>query len=300
MDKITICICTFKRRDLLRKCLQSLYEMDIPTNTHITLTVIDNHDQQSAKTVVDELTPAATIPTHYVNEPKRGIPHARNRAMIESRAQHAKYLVFIDDDEWVAQDWLCKLYQYCLSKGGELVVSGKVIAVLPDNIPNEIAALLMDTKNRLTGARLTTCATNNVIFPLAITEKLSIEFDTSNPRAGGEDTVFFTKMAIQGVVIERCAEAIVYEHIPPARATLKWQIKRKFWTGTINAWRKHQHGRYWSSIFISSTLQVLFYGLLAAITSIAGPSLQRNKAILKMSRAAGEISGIFGYRVDNY
>ena len=108
--------------------------MDIPTNTHITLTVIDNHDQQSAKTVVDELTPAATIPTHYVNEPKRGIPHARNRAMIESRAQHAKYLVFIDDDEWVAQDWLCKLHQYCHSKGGELVVSVQVISVLPANI----------------------------------------------------------------------------------------------------------------------------------------------------------------------
>ena len=300
MDKINICVCTYKRDKLLSTCLKSLYNVDIPAGSKVTLTVIDNHSERCAKTVIDRLSPIATIPTYYVNEPNRGIPHARNRAIKESLSLQAKYLIFLDDDEHAPKDWLKNLYQYCINKGGNLVVSGRVISKLPDNVSEDIAPLLCNKRHRPTGTSLTACATNNVIFPLALTQQLALKFDASNPQAGGEDTIFFSKMANEGVTIECCAEAILYEEISSDRATLKWLIQRKFWAGTINAWRKMQQGRWWPSIIISSSIQVLFYGLLSLLLFVAGFSLQRNRSLLKMSRSAGEICGLFGYRVNSY
>jgi succinoglycan biosynthesis protein ExoM len=300
MHIVNICVCTYNRNELLEKCLLSLYAMEIPPDTQVSVTVIDNHERQLARKIVDELSATSTLQTYYVHETKRGIPHARNQAITESYALKADYLAFIDDDEWVATDWLSKLYGYCMQRGGELVVSGVVISELPANVPEAIAPLLTNSRRLTTGTALTACATNNVIFPLAITRQLGLQFDASNPQAGGEDTVFFTKMDLQGIAIEHCAEAIVYEHIPPARTKLKWLAKRKFWAGTINAWRKQQQGRWWLSILISSALQVIAYSLLLIVLSLAGQSLPRNKALMKVSRAAGELAGLFGYRVDSY
>lgn len=99
MDKINICVCTYKRKELLAKCLHSIYNMALPSDTEITLTVIDNDEQQSAKQVIDDFSTASSLPTYYVNERKHGIPHARNRALTESYALQADYLVFIDDDD---------------------------------------------------------------------------------------------------------------------------------------------------------------------------------------------------------
>lgn len=274
--------------------------MDIPADTQVSVTVIDNHDEQLGRQLIDDLAGASSISTFYINETKRGIPHARNRALTESLSLQADYIAFIDDDEWVARDWLCQTYEYCLSRGGNLVVSGDVVAEIPANIPADIKPLLVHNKQRPTGTTLSACATNNVLFPTAIIQQFNLKFDDSNPLAGGEDTIFFSKIASHGVAIEKCAEAIVYESIPAERANLIWLSKRKFWAGTINAWRKRQQGRSWLSILVSSTAQLFTYSLVVVILTVTGQSLKRNKALLKASRCAGEICGLFGLRVNSY
>ena len=251
MDKVNICICTYKREQLLKKCLLSLYAMDIPAETTVTISVIDNHDQQSAKRVIEELASSSTLPTFYFSEASRGIPFARNRALMETHNIGAQFLVFIDDDEWVKQDWLTQLYGYCIAKGGYLVISGDVIPEFPADIPPDIKPLLHRKNKHPTGKKLSSCATNNVIFPIAIAQNLNLQFNERNPFSGGEDTIFFSTMARHGINIEKCTEALVYEYIPPSRATLTWLLKRKFWAGTINAWRKQQNNKMWLAIFAS-------------------------------------------------
>ena len=101
----------------------------------------------------------------YVSEPRRGIPVARNAAVAFATSLNADYLVFIDDDEWVENDWLVTLFSYCKEKGGRSVISGHVIADLPDDVPVHLAQLF-NNKESVTGKALKSCATNNVIIPM--------------------------------------------------------------------------------------------------------------------------------------
>jgi glycosyltransferase involved in cell wall biosynthesis len=300
MDKINICVCTYKRAQLLKKCLLSLYAMKTPSHCEVTISVIDNHDEQSAKIVVDELKASSTIPTHYFSELNRGIPFARNRAIIETQNLGANFLVFIDDDEWVRKDWLTHLYEYCISRGGYIIISGDVIPELPADVPLDIKPFLYKKNIHPTGKKLSSCATNNVIFPTAISKNLGLQFDVSRPFSGGEDTIFFSTAARNGIRIEKCTEAIVHEHIPNDRATLKWLLKRKFWVGTVNAWRKQQKGTKWLSIFVSSLAQLLWHSSLTIVLTLVRQRKKRNNSALKASRSAGEFCGLFGYRVDSY
>ncbi len=300
MDKINICICTYKRGALLKKCLTSLYETELPKDVSVSITVIDNDDKQSARIIVDELSATSPLPTHYFCESKRGIPCARNRAIMETQKIGANYLVFIDDDEWVTKDWLIHLYSYCIKKGGKVVVSGDVIPEIPAETPNEIKPFLYRENKHPTGTSLTSCATNNVLMPTSISKDLDLWFDESQPYSGGEDTIFFSTANRLGIRIEKCTEAIVKEHIPVERTKIKWLANRKFWVGTVNAWRKRQKGKLWINIFISSFTQLLWHSLLIPIMWLTRQKTKRNKAILKVSRAAGEVCGLFGYRIKSY
>ena len=299
MSKINICVCTYKRPKLLTDCLQSLAGIVVPSGTEVTVMVIDNDQTRSAEGTVTGFIETFPFDIYYHCENKRGIPCARNRAVEETHRLGSDYLVFIDDDEWVEPLWLDLLYTYCKNKGGNIVVSGNVISEFSDQTPEYIHHVFK-RKQWPTGTLLDRCATNNVFVPISVTKDLGLRFDESHPLAGGTDVKFFCKAVTSGVVIEKCAEALVHEIIPENRTTLKWLSKRKFRQGITRAWREKQKGRSSLSIITSSSLDIIINLFIASIMFLIGKKQKRIKRWLKICRSLGVLSGIFGLKVDSY
>ncbi|RLB70049.1 MAG: hypothetical protein DRH07_09400 [Deltaproteobacteria bacterium] len=299
MPKINICICTYQRPKLLTDCLQSLASIVVPSETEVTVTVIDNDQTGSAEATVTGLTETFPFNIYYHCEDKRGIPCARNRAVEETHRLGSDYLVFIDDDEWVEPLWLDKLYAYCQNQGGDIVVSGDVIPELPDKTP-EYMRPFFNQKQHPTGTLLGFCATNNVLSPIYLTKDLGLRFDESHPLAGGSDRRFFYEAVKAGVKIKKCAEALVHESVPENRATLRWLSKRKFKGGTTIGWEEKQNGRSTLGIIYSAGRKLIIELFLAGIMFLVGNKYKQNKRWLKACRHLGVLSGAFGLRVDSY
>ena len=300
MTLIAICVCTYQRQKLLNECLMSLQHIGIPNDVSVTVMVIDNDVDESSRQVVEANQKNTVFTFHYVVEPNRGIPCARNRAITESMSLNAEYLVFIDDDERVAVDWLSHLFVFCQSHGGDVVVSGHVIQEIPESTPKHIRSLFEKPVKRQSGDRLNACATNNVIIPMEFLRKSNLRFDESQPFAGGTDTRFFVEATAKGIDIVKCMESVVYETIPESRATLGWFSKRKYRAGITEAWRKQEMGRSKINVILSSFLQLLLNGMVSVFCSVFYLQEKRNQSWLKVCRSFGVLMGVFGVKIDSY
>lgn len=300
MPSIYICICTCLRGELLKVCLDSVAQVRVE-GADLSVLVVDNDPDASAQPLIEQMQSDFPLPLFYANEPKRGIPCARNRVIDEVQSRQGDFLVFIDDDEWVEPGWLQALWDLSAEHQHQVIVSGGVIAELPDETPQDIAALF-NTKlpKQKRGQSLETCATNNVIVPMALIADLGLRFDESNPLAGGTDTIFFKQATNQGATILKCPEALVHELIPESRTQIRWLAKRKFRAGETEAWRKQQNGRSKTGIVASASAQVLIGSVKTLVQGAVGQKISRNKSWLKVCRSAGVVKGVFAGPTDSY
>ena len=300
MPSLQIAICTCQRPVMLRSCLVSVLNTRLPDGCSTSIVVIDNDPQQLARPVVDELSAAAPVAIHYVHEPRRGIPVARNKALDFAREYHADYLVFIDDDEEVESDWLTELVAYAESKGGQAVIHGRVISEFPADAPRHLMAFFATKKLKPTGQLLTSCATDNVLIPLRPVFEHGLRFDESRPLAGGTDTIFFCAAHDLGIEIFSCTEAVVRETVPLGRITTRWLSKRKFRAGVDMGQRRIRNGRSLAASAITSILQIILGLLSSGLLLLLIRRHLATKEWLKVCRCAGIVYGSLGYRVDAY
>lgn len=95
---VTVAVATRERPDQLRTCLRSLLQLDYP---RFEIVVVDNAPVTDAtKALVDAEFSGAL---RYVQEPRRGLAAAHNRALEEARGT---IIAFTDDDVAVDPDWL--------------------------------------------------------------------------------------------------------------------------------------------------------------------------------------------------
>ena len=273
--------------------------MQRPDGIRLLISIIDNDSDASAKPVFDKWGQHFGDELVYRLERKRGIPCARNNAIDVAHEYDADYLVFIDDDEWVEPSWLCELYSYAIRQGGQVVVHGGVVPELTEGAPAYMREIFFE-KCRATGTELGSCATNNVLIPIFVTRDLALRFDESRPLAGGTDTIFFCAAVERGVKILECAEARVHEEIPLSRLSSRWLAKRKYRAGITLARRKREAGRTVISLLLSSVVQIVVYTLLALLARLSFLPVPYYKALMKLSRSAGVLSGLFGAEADSY
>lgn len=98
---VSVVISTFRRPDLLREALASLARQTVPTRW-FEVVVVDNAGHARTRQVVSDL--RVDLPClRYVEEPRVGLSHARNRGWREARGV---YVGFTDDDCLLPEDWL--------------------------------------------------------------------------------------------------------------------------------------------------------------------------------------------------
>jgi GT2 family glycosyltransferase len=123
----SICIITFRRPHLLKKCLDCLSsQLEQFDHCQYEVIVSDDCPAQSALKVVQE----AGFAT-WVQGPNRGVAANRNNI---ANAAHGDWIIYIDDDEIADKAWLSSLYEAIVSDKYD-VLEGRV---QPTGFPDSI------------------------------------------------------------------------------------------------------------------------------------------------------------------
>jgi succinoglycan biosynthesis protein ExoM len=300
IPRIAICILTFRRPVSLEKLLRGVSEQRFETNAepNVKVVVIDNDPDGSAQLVCARFTPHARWPLHYVHEPRRGIPQARNRAL--DSARDVDFIVFIDDDEIPTPLWLDTLLAVQREFGADAVL-GPVIPAFEDSVPDWLRGAFA-REHHHTGERLPTANAGNILIRRTAIEGTEHRFDERMALTGGEDTHFFQRMTKLGRSIVWADDAIVHEPVPPTRARVGWVLRRAYRTGITRSMIEVDLEPRPSTV--ARRVGICLYGLSGGLANLALGLLRGRSTALKgakmLSWGTGGLVGLVGVRYAEY
>jgi succinoglycan biosynthesis protein ExoM len=269
MDHISVCICTYKRPDLLRHLLAGLKDQVMEGAFSFSAVVVDNDVDRSGRAAFLALPEEQTIPVTYQVEPERNISLARNRSIENARGN---LIAFIDDDEYPEQDWLLNHYRALRASRADGVL-GPVRPLYGQQTPAWLKkSKLLERRGFLTGTIMTDyrdTRTGNVLFQKSVFTDRADWFDPKFGKSGGGDAVFFKRMMEKGRTFIWCDEAVVSEAVPLERQKRSYYLKRAMTRGLVEA----QQSRFWSSNTLRSFVAIPLYALILPFTLLRGQHL---------------------------
>jgi glycosyltransferase involved in cell wall biosynthesis len=227
---VCVCICTYKRPELLKHLLSELAKQETAGLFTYSIVVVDNDYLESAKQIVTEFASMSSLHVKYCVESQQNIALARNKAVENATGD---FVAFIDDDEYPTKTWLLTLIQACYEFNVDGVL-GPVNPVFSQAAPQWVidgrfhhrptypTGLVIDWRKGRTG---------NVLL------KMELFSDTKEPFRqefrSGEDQEFFRRMIEKGNVFIWCNEAVVYEVVPRTRCSRSFLIRRALLRGSV-------------------------------------------------------------------
>ena len=283
---ISICICTYKRPDLLKRLLPELSYQETEGLFNYSIVVTDNDRSRSAEQVVFGLNSKSPIDIRYCVQPQQNIALARNTALANAKGD---FVAFIDDDEIPIRSWLITLFKACQTyqvdgvlgpvkpyfevKPPDWVIKGKFY-----DRPSFKTGLVIDWPKGRTG---------NTLLKRHILDggepAFRPEFRT------GEDQDFFRRMIERGYKFVWCHEAIAYEIVPPVRWKLSFMLRRALLQGTISP----LHSRFGLQKLLRAAISVTIYAVALPFLAVLGQHLFV-RYLLKTAHHLGQILGTLG------
>ncbi len=261
---LSVCICTFKRPELLKRLLDCLTNQRTEGLFSLSVIVADNDAVQSAQPVVAAFSSLSPLPVTYCVEPQQNIALVRNKALERASGD---FIVFIDDDEFPADDWLYNLFKSRSANGVDGVL-GPVKPSFESEPPSWVRkGRFFERPNYATGYKLSwaECRTGNVLFKKSILEGVDMPFRSEFGTAG-EDMDFFRRMINKGCTFIWCSDAVVYEVVPQARCNRSFLLRRALLRGSN--FPKHPKDRLKN--IVSSLIAVPAYTIMLPILAIIG------------------------------
>lgn len=263
LKHIAVCICTYKRPQLLKRLLEELGHQETEGQFACSIVVADNDAARSAEQVISEFAQTSGIPVTYCVEPRQGISLTRNKAIENASGD---FIAFIDDDEFPSKRWLHTLLNTC-NKYGVDGVLGPVNEHFEEPPPKWIVkgnffqrptyptGTVLDWRNTRTG---------NVLLRADLFDGIAEPF---RPKfRSGEDQDFFRRMVDKGRTFIWCNEAPVYELVPPARWKRTYLLRKALLFGSMWAVRDNVPLRE----VVKSVIAVAAYVVALPFTVILG------------------------------
>lgn len=299
----TIGLCTYQRPHMLSETLQSLSRLHLPDSVQLTLIIVDNDPDQSAKPVYDIYRTALPFPSHYEIEQRKGIVYARNKALDCANQLDTDLMLFIDDDEIVEHNWLIAHLTYYEMHPDTDVVTGPLFSIYPETTPPWIQEggffeLQQDFEEDTV---LKAAATNNVSFDYnKLYRQYQLHFDET--LKSREDNDFFMAAAILGAKIRWTNTAIVHETVPLSKMTTSWLSQRAYKGGEAFAIREIKYrGRIRGRLIVMTRIPYYFVrGFMFFPWFLIKGYAYIVKSLQQFSTALGMIGGIFGTNYDDY
>jgi len=289
---------------MLESLLKSWSNLLRPQNCTLDFLVVENDDTDFSSGIVkDQMSNFRKDELRIVLETQLGIPFGRNRAAREALKSESNLLVFVDDDETVAKDWLEHLVDGYRSSTAVLLGAPVRINPLTGNHPwivrkmhENIGNLYKRNEERaarradLNSTHGVTIVTNNWLAEMTLFSKHGIWFDEQLQFSGGEDTKFYHEARSLGLTTGWVSDAYVYETVPPSRLSFGYQFNRGKHQSNTNFQRKiHQNGLSRLTVIISVPAKCIAVILLAvALPFTTGSTLH------SLARTSGWIAGRLG------
>ena len=235
MEKVIIGICTAKRPQMLRASLRSLANNTAPIETDVEIVVCDNEEKPNNRNIVVEFSRNCPFIVHYIHEPPRGIPQARNAIVAKALELNAAWLAFIDDDETATAQWLVNLLLAARVYGAD-TVGGPVIRRYPEKMP------FWGVKRRppphatfMDGEVVNMLPTYNVLASMRLFHSapagMGLRFDERLAFCGGEDTQLGMQAVAQGAHMIWTTKAVVHETMCLSRLTYTHNLRLAYHHG---------------------------------------------------------------------
>jgi GT2 family glycosyltransferase len=296
---VSVVVPTYRRPDLLRRCLAALQRQSLPADAYEIIVCDDGPSDETAELVVDmsastatstvrpaamagaaardavaDITAAGTVadmaaadarpnPTiHYVAvRDTRGPAGARNSGW---RAARAPIVAFTDDDTIPDRDWLAA--GLAAMATGIDAVGGRIVMPLPDS-PTDYQR----DATRLQDAEF---ATANVFVRRAALQRIG-GFDTRYTMAWREDSDLHFSLLEHGFRVGAAPHAVVVHPVRPAPFGVGVKAQRKIMFDTL-LYKKHPRlyrerirpGLPW--LYLGITVLLLAALVLAALHSPRG------------------------------
>jgi len=302
MNHLVIGIPTFKRPEMLAKLVSSIYQCNIDRKLvkTVDLIVIDNDVEKSAEQTSAQL--KRDCPEHfsfnYYNFTTKGLSNVRNEILAKAISINPDFMIFVDDDEYVTQEWINKLMESAVKHDAD-IVQGPNIPVFENDIADSISIWFsyLDFED---DKKIFDLETNNVLIKTQFVTDNNLSFDARFNTTGGEDTFFGVQAMKAGAKNFWSKKAIVYETIPRKRATLKWLLKRKYRGATTYSYILKLNRNY--KMLLKKVLTSVFYVSVGVLTlpSILIPFQKRYWSLFAISNGLGGLAGMFSLTYEEY
>ncbi len=289
VKEISVCICTYKRPELLRHLLERIRNQQTGGLFDFSIVVVDNDRQGSAKCIVTDFRSDTGVNVVYSVEPRQNIALARNRTLELAKGD---YVAFIDDDELPPSTWLLSLFRSC----NDLMVDGVLGPVQPSfavKPPNWIwKSKMFERPSHDTGFRLKweNTRTGNALLRLEVLRDEGNRF-RKQFGSGGEDRDLFRRLIEKGYTFAWCNEAPVFEIIPKERWKTSVMLKRALLRGqsAIN------HPSLKKVGIIKALIAILLYSL--ALPFLAARHHLFMKYLIKCCDHVGLVTAACGFAI---
>ncbi|XUU60709.1 glycosyltransferase [Erythrobacter sp. HA6-11] len=259
-------MCTFRRPSAF-ETLDSFKHLEGLEDFDVSVLVADNDETDKARIAFEKYAQEFPLPLRYVHAPAKNISIARNAALENAQS---RWLAFIDDDEIATENWIQHLMA---EREGHAAVIGKAQAVYGSELP--LWAAKCDFHSSKIAADLANAYTGNALLDLDFVRENDLGFAIELGRTGGEDTLFFQQLSKAGGAMAYSPNAVVYEPVPPARATMKWVLRRQFRSGQTHGMvTKLLEPQAFGKLFWTATPKALV-SILMAVLTIPGTTRSR-------------------------
>lgn len=307
--KIAIGVTTRRRPQAFGRLLESLKALEVPVGADLVFLICENDSVGNAEKAVEGFRATVDAEVLYEREPTKGIPFGRNRVLEMARREGSDFLLFLDDDEMVPEDWLKAMIAGVEAKKLDLA-GGPLVPKLPEGRVSKIGRALFEEMVRrqprslpvvthhVPGAEdgvLNIC-TNNWCLRMEVAEKYRLSFDPAYAECGGEDVAFGYNLHLAGGRLGWISEAIVYDVISPQRLSVIYQYRR---TRDLALAGTRERNLSWVDVLrivVSRSLETLLLIAVWPLFFLFGGS-RHWKVWAKIVRKAAIVSGRIGGKI---
>lgn len=290
MQHICVCICTYKRPELLERLLADLETQETAGLFSFSIVVVDNDAGESAREVVSAFARRTNRTVVYDIEPQQNISLARNRAV---RNSVGDYIAFFDDDQFPQRDWLLSLYEAQKAYRADGIL-GPVKPHYDQTPPHWLVKGKFYERSTHESGRIIGWRSGRTGNVLLRKEVLAGDPQPFDPRfgSGAEDQDFFRRMIDKGYRFVWCNEAVGYEHVPPVRWRRGFLLRRALLRGKMSL----LHPGMGAKSVLTSVIAIPIYLALLPFMAIGGQHLFM-KYLVKICDHLGRIMSAAGIDV---
>jgi succinoglycan biosynthesis protein ExoM len=260
---ISVCVCTYKRPEFLKRLLNALGEQETGGLFTYSIVVADNDRLQSGEAVVEDFRKSHSVAIRYCVEGRQNIALARNQAIENADGD---FVAFIDDDEFPAGNWLLNLFRACEQYQVDGVL-GPVRRHFDETPPKWIVkGEFYERPIHPTGLPVlwSLGRTGNVLLRKTVFTPGEPPFRPEFRH--GEDQDFFRRAIASGRRFIWCSDAIAYEVVPPVRWKRTFMLKKALLRGATAA----LHPTLGVADILKSVIAVPAYALALPFALILG------------------------------